>query len=66
MGQIYLKPKEGALVRNPKSMQILPEVGTYVEYNSYWRRRVKDGSVIVGKPERKPLSSQNNKKEERE
>jgi len=66
MGQVYVKPVNGALVRNPKSMQILPEAGAYVEYNSFWRRRVKDGSVVISKPEKKTVYEQPRKKEDKE
>ena len=50
----FLIPKKGLLVRDPKTMKFLPASGamkmTIGPLGRYWRRRLKDGSVIVGKP----------------
>jgi hypothetical protein len=42
---VYVKPKKGALVRDPVSFQPLPEQGREVPDNGYWRRRLADGDV---------------------
>ncbi len=52
MKKIFIKPIEGVIVRNPKSKEILPKQGLTVDYNTYWRRRLKDGSVVISKPEK--------------
>ena len=47
----YMKPAhEGLLVRFPRTMTPLPAHGATVEWNSYWRRRWKDGSVVIADP----------------
>ena len=51
--QVFVKPTQDALVRFPKTMNILPDTGSYVQFNSYWRRRLRDGSVFISKPEKK-------------
>lgn len=49
-----IKPKEGLIVRNPVNGLIVPEKGLNVPNNSYWRRRVKDGSVDIMKESPNP------------
>jgi len=48
--QKYLIPKEGLIVRDPKSFTPLPEDGLLVDWNGnagrYWRKRVKQGDCI--------------------
>jgi len=53
----YLIPKPGLLVHLilPNKQEIrLPEAGAWVDWvgpiGRYWRRRVKDGSCVIGKP----------------
>lgn len=52
--QKYLVPKEGVLVRHPRSMTIMPKEGQLVDWTGrdgkYWRRRVKDKDCLVSKP----------------
>lgn len=48
---VFLKPKEpGTFVRFPITMEKLEEPGAFVTLNSYWRRRLLDGSVIKTEP----------------
>jgi hypothetical protein len=43
-----VKPAPGCAVRDPVSMQMLPEDGREVpDDDLYWVRRVRDGDVIV-------------------
>ncbi|MCB2200879.1 DUF2635 domain-containing protein [bacterium] len=50
MKRAFLVPAEGALVRYPNNPQmVLAEAGANVVLDSYWRRRINDGSVVVGK-----------------
>ena len=44
---VNIKPLTGLIVRDPKTMQPLPEEGKAVELNSYWQRRIKDKTAIV-------------------
>jgi len=50
-GQEFLVPKEGLLIRDPKTKKFLPKAGamkfTSGPLGRYWRRRISDGSVIV-------------------
>jgi len=64
--KIFVKPTKGSLVRFPKTMKALPEAGTFVEFNSYWRRRLRDKSIVISKPEKKIVEKTNyNKREEK-
>lgn len=48
--QLYVIPKDGLLVRDPKTAQPLPAEGAYKPRHSYWLRRLRDGDVITGQP----------------
>jgi len=48
MKQKWLVPKKDLLVRDPLSFTQLPKVGLLVAWNSFWRRRVKQGDVSIG------------------
>jgi hypothetical protein len=46
--RVKIKPSvAGLVVRDPKTGDRLPDEGKKVSLTSYWRRRIKDGSVIV-------------------
>lgn len=46
-GTMFIKPaKEGLIVRHPKTKRILKKEGEKVKSSTYWRRRIKDGSVV--------------------
>lgn len=49
MERVFVKPKEGLLVRDEKTKQILPIEGKVVEMSTYWVRRLKDGDVELVK-----------------
>ena len=42
---VLVKPTKVSRVRDPKSNNILSSDGLRVEMNSFWGRRIKDGSV---------------------
>ncbi len=63
--QIFVKPEEGTLVRDPKTMEALPVNGMFVEYNSFWRRRLRDKSVVISKPEKKVIEKEEDLKEDK-
>jgi hypothetical protein len=43
-----VKPAEGRAVRDPETMQLLPDEGAVVRDNDpFWTRRVLDGDVVV-------------------
>ncbi len=46
-GRIFVKPIDGILVRDPLTGEILGKDGGKVTPNSYWKRRISDGSVTV-------------------
>lgn len=58
--RIFVKPLEGLLVRIPGTRVPLPQAGTWVflvgSEGNFWRRRLNDGTVVVGEP---PGSSDN-------
>ncbi|MCP1375390.1 DUF2635 domain-containing protein [Dyella lutea] len=47
---LYLTPKAGVTVRDPKTGKPLAESGESKPATSYWLRRLRDGDVIQGKP----------------
>ncbi|PCJ57851.1 MAG: DUF2635 domain-containing protein [Rhodospirillaceae bacterium] len=53
----HLIPKEGLAVRDPRGGH-LPREGRTVELTSYWRRRLRDGDVKIG---RKPKTTSTEK-----
>lgn len=44
---MYVKPVAGRTVRDPSTMQLLPEAGRTVPETSFWHRRVRDGDVVL-------------------
>lgn len=51
---MFVKPKSGALVRDPVTRQPLPKTGAEVPSDQYWMRRLADGDVVAGRPARLP------------
>lgn len=45
MQTIKLKPKKGLIVRDPETREPLKAKGEEKSRNTYWLRRIKDGSV---------------------
>lgn len=54
----FVKPREGLVVRNPSTLDIMPVEGMFVEWKGvqakYWRRRVKCGDCILSTPPSAP------------
>lgn len=49
---------QGAIIRDPITRQPLPAEGRDVPDNSFWRRRLADGEVVLVKPAgNEPVSS---------
>ena len=44
---LCIKPRDGLTVRDPRTAKPLPDYGKEVPAVSYWRRRLKDGDVVV-------------------
>jgi hypothetical protein len=44
---VYLKPTSGMVVRDPNDFNALPENGGFKELTTYWKRRLRDGSVVI-------------------
>jgi hypothetical protein len=69
-GYRFLIPKKGLLVRDPTDKNALPEKGAFKPWigkeGTYWRRRVIDGSVSIGKkdqPKKKTLQKKDIRRE---
>lgn len=65
----YLIPvRKDALPRDPRTRARLPEVGALKPMTGpagrYWRRRLKDGSVVVGTPPVRKAEKRRKEKEE--
>lgn len=54
--QKWLIPREGLVVRDPRTKAPLPPEGMLKDWigpeGRYWRRRIKVGDVIIGEPPR--------------
>lgn len=50
MMQVYLRPAEGLIVRDPATRQPLVAEGEWKPRNSYWNRRLLEGGVIEAEP----------------
>lgn len=52
--QEYLVPREGVIVRDPRTKAPLPTVGMFKDMigaeGRYWRRKINQGDVTIGKP----------------
>jgi hypothetical protein len=48
---IFVKPKDGLMVRDPRTKVPIPIEGMHIALTgvdgTYWRRRIKDGSLII-------------------
>lgn len=56
---MYVIPADGLVVRNPaRDYAPLPPEGDEVPDTSYWRRRLNDGDVTLGKPPKAAKASQ--------
>lgn len=62
----YVRPRTGFVVCKPRSEGggHLPEAGELVPLTSYWRRRIKTGEVIAGKPTAAPHAQPEKKAKE--
>jgi len=60
---IFIMPKAGMKVRDPRTQDVLPAAGKRVEKNSYWSRRLLEGCVQeVKKSESKRINKTGAKK----
>ena len=54
---VFVIPAKGKKVRQPGSFTLMNENGGSVpttgKYGTFWRRRIKDGDVIIKKEEKK-------------
>jgi uncharacterized protein DUF2635 len=47
---IFVKPREGYIVRDPINMQPVPKEGRFVEETQYWRQRIMEGDLTEETP----------------
>lgn len=47
---MFVKPREGLVVRDPVSKRPLPAEGAEVPETGYWFRRLRDNDVVEAKP----------------
>lgn len=45
MNSLFVVPKEGVVVKDPRTLRRIPPEGTTVPNDNYWRRRLREGSV---------------------
>lgn len=49
---MFVKPKDGLSVRCPIRGEPLPKEGRVVPDNTFWRRRLRDGDVVLAEPKK--------------
>jgi Protein of unknown function (DUF2635) len=49
-----VKPVDGRLVRDPVTKQLLPAEGREVPDDQFWRRRLRDGDIVLDTPNPAP------------
>ena len=49
--QVFIVPRKGLLVRDPLSFTPIPEAGQLVDYVTFWRRRIRQGDVVIKEQE---------------
>jgi hypothetical protein len=47
--KIFVKPKEGLVIRRPDNGRVLSAEGEEVPQSTFWQRRINEGDVIEGK-----------------
>lgn len=47
---MYIIPKEGFTIRDPRTKRILPSEGKEVPEDFFWVRRLRDGDVVRATP----------------
>ena len=47
MREFKVKPKKGLLVRDPNTREPLKSAGEIKPRNTYWLRRIKEGSALI-------------------
>ncbi len=53
---MFLKPNTGRTIRDPVKGTFLPESGTEVPDNTFWRRRLRDADVSITTPAAKTVT----------
>ncbi|MDE1715744.1 DUF2635 domain-containing protein [Chromobacterium amazonense] len=48
---MYVKPKDGLVIRDPDLLDLLPVAGREVPETDYWYRRLRDGDVALASAE---------------
>lgn len=48
---MYVQPAPGLVIRDPDLLDFLPAEGRDVPETDYWSRRVRDGDVVLAKPQ---------------
>lgn len=61
--KVYVKPREGIVVKDPETLAPLPAEGAWRPRTRYWLRRLADGSCVEatqprGRAERKKPKSE--------
>ena len=50
MERVTIKPVKGKIVRDPSGCRPVPETGVTIVLNTYWRKRLAEGSVEIVRP----------------
>jgi len=61
--KIYVRPAERLQVRYPRTGEVLPAEGAFVEPSTWWLRRLIDKDVVVADPPAEANAEAKNKAE---
>lgn len=56
MREINIKPKKGLLVRDPDTRKPLAAAGELKPRDTYWLRRISEGSALIVEPKKEAKS----------
>lgn len=62
--KVYVIPAEGLKVRDPVTLEHIPDEGAFVPQTTYWRRRIKCRDVAIGKAPRPNAGDAKTRKED--
>lgn len=57
MKRIYVTPRPGRRVRDPKTFALVPAEGKWAEETNAWRRLARDGDCVISKAAPKAAAS---------
>jgi hypothetical protein len=44
---VFVKPVNGAIIRDPLTLEVIPEAGRNIVLTTYWRRKIMQGYLEI-------------------